>query len=141
MADRVVVMGEAAGRLLVLDEPLSFWGGFEPTTGLIVDRRHPQAGESLAGVILVMPYGRGSSGGSSGIVEGARLGTGPIGFVMREPDEIVAVGAIVVRELYGRSMPVLVVGEPTYGRLRTGATAAIGRAGDLTVEGSDRSRG
>ena len=134
MAERVIVEGEASGPLLVLDEPVSFWGGFEPTTGVIVDRRHPQLGECLAGVILVMPFGRGSSGGSAGIVEAARLGTGPVGFVMREADEIIAIGAIVVRELYDRSMPVLVVDDATYSGLRTGATATISPAGELVVD-------
>jgi len=134
VTERILVEGEASGRLLVLEEPLSFWGGFDPTTGSIVDRRHPQAGVSLAGVVLAMPFGRGSSSGSSGIVESARLGTGPVGFVLREPDEIVAVGAIVVGELYGRSMPVVVADEQTYGALRTGQVATITPSGEVRVE-------
>ncbi|MGH8873733.1 MAG: hypothetical protein ACRDVM_00550 [Acidimicrobiia bacterium] len=41
---RPLVAGAARGRLLVLHEPLSFWGGLDPATGRIVDRRHPQSG-------------------------------------------------------------------------------------------------
>ena len=34
--------GQCRARALVLDEPLSFWGGFDPADGTIVDRHHPQ---------------------------------------------------------------------------------------------------
>ena len=38
---RILVAGEAQGEILVLDEPLSFWGGFESETGTIIDQAHP----------------------------------------------------------------------------------------------------
>lgn len=37
-----LVPGAAAGAPLLLDEPLSFWGGLDPTAGTIIDRQHPQ---------------------------------------------------------------------------------------------------
>ena len=40
-AQRVLVAGEASGLVLALDEPLSFWGGFESETGTIIDRGDP----------------------------------------------------------------------------------------------------
>ena len=58
---RSLVFGRATGRVLVLDEALSFWGGLDPRTGRIIDRRHPQAGASVTATVLVMPGGRGSS--------------------------------------------------------------------------------
>ena len=39
--------GLATGEVLVLDEPLSFWGGLDPETGTLIDAHHPQAGVSL----------------------------------------------------------------------------------------------
>ena len=51
---RTLVAGTAEGRALVLDEPLSFWGGVDPGTGDIIDPRHPQRGANVAGRILVM---------------------------------------------------------------------------------------
>ena len=48
-----LVPGEASGPVLALDEPLSFWGGLEPETGLIIDRRHPQLGACVTGAVLV----------------------------------------------------------------------------------------
>ena len=48
MADaRTLVPGNAEGRALVLDEPLSFWGGVDPETGDITDVRHPQRADTM----------------------------------------------------------------------------------------------
>src|SRR5687767_11114614 len=105
---RTLVAGEASGAALVLDEPLSFWGGVDPATGDIVDVHHPQRDANVAGRVLVMPSGRGSSSSSSVLAEAIRAGTAPAAIVLGEPDPILALGAIVARELYGRSLPVVV---------------------------------
>ena len=95
-----LVNGKANGEVLKLDEPLSFWGGVDPQTGEITDLRHPQGGMSVKGKILMMPFGRGSSSGSSVIAEGIRSGSGPAGIIMMEADEIIALGAIAADEIY-----------------------------------------
>ncbi len=42
-AGEVLVPGLAgAGEALVLTAPISFWGGVDPRTGLIIDVSHPQ---------------------------------------------------------------------------------------------------
>lgn len=105
---RVLVPGKASGPALVLDEPLSLWSGLDPETGLIVEASHPQIGASVTGRILVMPSGRGSSSSATVLAESLRLGTGPAGIVLGEPDEIVAIGALVAAELYGVDVPVVV---------------------------------
>lgn len=84
---RALLAGAAAGSALVLDEPLSFWGGLDPGTGKIVDQRHPQVGTAISGRVLVMPSGRGSSSSSSVLAESLRAGTGPAAVLLREPDE------------------------------------------------------
>jgi predicted aconitase with swiveling domain len=108
---RALVGGEANGEVIVLDEGLSFWGGFDPVTGRIIDRAHPQHGESLSGKIVVMPHGRGSSSASSVLAESLRLGTGPAGIILDEPDQILVVGSLVARLLYGVKCPIY-VGRP-----------------------------
>lgn len=107
MRGRMLVKGSASGRALVLDEPLSLWGGLDPSTGEIVEANHPQRGEIVTGRILVMPSGRGSSSSSTILAEAIRAGTGPAGIVLGEPDEIVAIGALVAAELYDIRVPVL----------------------------------
>lgn len=105
---RTLVPGEARGPALVLSEALSFWGGLDPATGAIIDVHHPQRGAVVTGTVLVMPGGRGSSSSSSVVAEAIRAGTAPAAIVLTEPDPIIALGAIVARELYGVAVPVLV---------------------------------
>lgn len=125
---RVLAAGAGAGPVLVLDEPLSMWGGLDPATGRIVDRRHPQLGAEVGGRVLVMPHGRGSSSAASVLAEALRAGVGPVAVVLREADEIVAVGALVAGELYGVACPVVVLDGPGY--------AAAAAAPWLEVDGA-----
>ena len=120
-----LVEGKANGEVLKLDEPLSFWGGVDPETGEITDLRHPQGGMSVKGKILMMPFGRGSSSGSSVIAEGIRSGSGPAGIIMMEADEIIALGAIAADEIYGKAMPLIVVEKTEYETYSTGDQIAI----------------
>lgn len=106
---RSLVPGRAEAPLLALAEPLSLWGGVDQESGRITDPHHPQQGASLSGVVLAMPYGRGSSTASSVLAEMIRLGTSPAGIVLARPDPIVVLGALVASELYGRFVPVVVV--------------------------------
>jgi len=101
--------GEGEGAPLKLDEPLSFWGGLDPATGLVIDRWHAQAGACVAGRVLLMPGGRGSSSGSAALAEAIRLGNGPAAILLTRRDPIVIVGALVAAELYGASCPVALV--------------------------------
>jgi predicted aconitase with swiveling domain len=117
----------------VLSEPLSFWGGVDPSNGRIIDRRHPQAGETVRGKVVVMPSGRGSSSSSSVLAETIRAVTGPLAIILAEPDGILALGALTASKLYGRTTPVVVVEEATYRSIRSGADIEIAPRGDEWV--------
>jgi predicted aconitase with swiveling domain len=137
MADIEVVRGlttgVARGPALVLEEPLSFWGGLDPATGTLIDSHHPQVGRMLAGVVLSMPSGRGSSSSSYVFAEAIRAGTAPAAVVLGEADAIVALGAIVAAELYGIEVPVVVAPGPGFA---TGDIVTVRSAsdGDATVD-------
>lgn len=122
---RTLAPGTAEGETLVLDEPLSFWGGMDPASGKLIDAHHPQRGELLAGRVLVMPSGRGSSSASSVLAEAIRTKTGPAAILLLEPDPIVALGSMVAAELYGESCPVVVLEVADYKRLRTGTRLRV----------------
>ena len=132
---RVLVGGVGAGPVLRLEEPLSFWGGVDPATGRIIDRRHPRCGESVSGRVLVMPYGRGSSSSSSVLLEGVRLGTAPAAVVLRELDGILALGAAVARELYEQSPPVVLLALADWEAVREGDDASVDVSGCLRIAG------
>jgi len=108
---KALVAGQASGEIVVLDDGLSFWGGYEPSTGRIVDRSHPQFGQSLVGKIVYMPSGRGSSSSSSVLAEALRIGMAPAGLVLGEPDSILVIGSLVAELLYGVACPIY-VGDP-----------------------------
>ena len=122
---RCLVEGEGSGDALVLSEPLSFWGGLDPATGAIIDRHHPQVGEVVSGRVLVMPRGRGSSSSSSTLAEAISLGIGPAAILLAEADPIVALGALIVRELYGTSSPIVVVAQDAYRRVTPGVRVTV----------------
>ena len=125
LSGRVLVRGGGRGVALVLDEPLSFWGGFDPESGRIVEDRHPQAGTSLAGTVLVMPSGRGSSSSSSVLAEGLRRGTGPAAILLAQPDEIIVLGALIPNLLDGSTFPVIELGQADYASIKTGDAMTI----------------
>lgn len=111
---RTLAPGTGRGTVLALAEPLSMWGGLDATTGRIIDVHHPQVHEVVAGTVLVMPAGRGSSSSSSVLAEAMRAGTAPAAIVLGEADPILALASIVASELYGTAVPVVVVDAPTY---------------------------
>lgn len=130
---RVLLAGTAEGQVLVLGEPLSFWGGLDAQTGVVIDKRHPQVGESIAQRVLAMRSGRGSSSSSSVLAEALRAGTGPTAVLLREPDEIVLVGAMVVQLLDGLTMPVVLLEPGAYDSLTSGAMIHVTEDGHVTI--------
>jgi predicted aconitase with swiveling domain len=124
---RFLVAGEAEAFALVLAEPLSFWGGVAVESGAIIDQSHPDRGKNVAGRILVMPGGRGSSSAASVLAEAIRLAVAPAAIVLARPDPILTVGALVARSLYGRVCPIAVCaieGIATGDRVRIAAASA-----------------
>ena len=93
--------------VLRLDEPLSFWGGLDPQTGIIIDRHHPQCGESIAGRKLVMKGTRGSTSSPGVLLEAIRLGNGPSKIVVSEPDMTVISALFVAKQLYDIDVPMV----------------------------------
>ena len=117
---RALVAGDATGPALVLEAPLSLWGGMDPHTGRLTDHHHPQLGAATTAQVLVMPSGRGSSSSSSILAEAIRLGTAPLAILLSEPDEILVLGALVADYLYGRTFPILVMPDDLADPIATG---------------------
>ena len=130
---RVLVAGEAEGEALVLGEALSLWGGLDPHSGEIIDRRHPCSGAFVTGRVLVLPAGRGSSSASSILLEAVRAKTGPAASLVAEADAILALGAVVARELYGTNPPVVQLAPTDYGRLANGQWVTVRLDGTIQV--------
>lgn len=130
---QMLVGGTAVGQALVLPEPLSLWGGLNPETGEIIDRRHPSAGQVVTGRVLLLPAGRGSSSASSILLEAVRQGTAPAAIITAEVDGILALGAAVAREMYDRAPPVLVLPAAAYAQICDGDPVQVTATGVVTV--------
>lgn len=131
---RILAPGTARGGALVLDEPLSLWGGMDPSSGRLIDVHHPQHGTAMAGRVLVMPSARGSSSSSSILAEAVRAGTAPAAILMGEADLILAIGAAVAEELYGSRLPVLELPALDLARIPDGAAVQIDEDGSVRFE-------
>lgn len=107
---RLIVPAAAEGPVLVCSEGLSFWGGVDAHTGVIIDAHHPQHGQSLAGKIVLMPTSRGSCSGSGVLLELAMNGHAPAALVFREDEDILTLGALIATQMFER--PVAVVRLP-----------------------------
>ncbi|MBK1868578.1 aconitase X swivel domain-containing protein [Aestuariivirga sp. YIM B02566] len=129
---RILHGGEAHGRVLALDAPLSFWGAFDPRTGRIIDIHHPQCGSCITGTILMMRETRGSGTAPGGMAEAIRLGTAPSAIILVKPDINLAIGAEVAEALYGKTCPVLAVTAADYAELARHAALAISGDGKIT---------
>lgn len=122
---RVLIPGHATGPALVLDDTLSFWGGFEPSNGEIIDVHHPQFGQLVGGSVLFIPQSRGSAGTPGGIAETLRNGSGPLAFVLGEPDVNISVGTLVANRLYELEIPVLEISLAAMAQIRSGDSVTI----------------
>lgn len=92
---RIINRGRVCGKALVTKDPISFYGGVDPETGVISDNDNELNGTSISGKILVFPYGKGSTVGPYTIYQLSKLGTAPLGVINSECETIVAVGCII----------------------------------------------
>jgi uncharacterized protein len=92
---RLISKGKGEGEALVTTQPISFYGGVDPNTGVVIEKGHELQGQSVRGKILVFPTGKGSTVGSYTLYRMKKNGTAPAAIVNRECETVVAVGAII----------------------------------------------
>jgi predicted aconitase with swiveling domain len=129
---QVVVPGQAEGKLLISDEPISFWGGYDQNSGEIIDRRHPLSGEMAAGCVLALPFSRGSSTGTAVLLEAIRNGKAPAAIITTGVDTFFALASIVAKEMYATPIPIIALTADEFNRLKSAERVEISRDGDIT---------
>ncbi|MEM9426836.1 MAG: DUF126 domain-containing protein, partial [Pseudomonadota bacterium] len=92
---KLIVPADVSGEVLSCDEGLSFWGGVDPDTGVVVDVHHPWHGRSLAEKVLLLPTSRGSCSGSGVLLQLALNGMAPAALVFSSPEEVLTLGAVI----------------------------------------------
>jgi predicted aconitase/predicted aconitase with swiveling domain len=118
LAGRCLVQGTAQGEVLYADTGLSFWGGVDAFTGVVIDQHHPLCGACITGKVLAIPSGRGSCTGSSVLLELILNGHAPAALVFAEDEAILTLGVMVAEEMFGRSIPVISLGAEAFATLR-----------------------
>jgi hypothetical protein len=94
MKGKVISPGKVKGIALVSREPLSFYGGVDAKTGMVIEEGHELKGECVKDKILVFPKGKGSTVGSYIIYGLKKNGVAPKAIVNEETETIVATGVI-----------------------------------------------
>lgn len=92
---RKISGGVAEGEALVSHEPISFFGGVNPDTGIITEKGHELEGTTVKDKVLVFPRGKGSTVGSYTLYRMKKNGVAPRAIINMECEPIVAVGAII----------------------------------------------
>ena len=131
LTGRALHPGSSSGELLILDQPISFWGGVDHH-GVIIDVHHPQCGVSVAGKVLVMTSGRGSSSATAVLAELIRAKKAPAAMIFTECDIILVIGALVSAELYKIQMPMVELTEELYAKIpKTGSISVDADSEDM----------
>ncbi len=92
---RSIYPGKARGEALVSTQAISFFGGVDPETGILVERGHPLEGQCITGKVLVFPGGKGSTVGSYTLYRLKHNGHAPLAILNSECETIIAVGCII----------------------------------------------
>lgn len=80
---------------MVTSMGISFFGGVDPETGIIVEKSHELEGLTISGKILVFPTGKGSTVGSYTLYRLKLNGKAPAAIINAECETITAVGCII----------------------------------------------
>jgi len=117
---RKIYPGIVKGEALVTSMAISFFGGVDPESGLVVERGHELEGLPIKDKILVFPSGKGSTVGSYTLYRLRHNNQAPLAIINIECETIIAVGCIIAEipcvdqipiALIKNGQPLLVDGE------------------------------
>ena len=92
---RPISRGIGEAEALVCTEGISFFGGVDPKTGIVIEKGSPLEGKCMAGRVLVFPRGKGSTVGSYVLLQLKKNGVAPVAIINQDVEPIIAVGAII----------------------------------------------
>ncbi len=113
MKNKIVLRGRGCSSgmteaiALVSQKPFGFWQGMSPESGIIIDKRHDLAGQSLTGKVFVFPYGRGSTGTPGIFLEAVRNEKGPAAIINVMSEPMIIVCALLAEEFLNLQIPVV----------------------------------
>jgi predicted aconitase/predicted aconitase with swiveling domain len=107
--------------MLVTDTSISFWGGIDPLTGIVIDRLHPLYNQCITDTILCIPSTRGSCTTSQVLLELLYNHKAPHTIIVRDIDALLCIGAIIAQEFFAVSISnvsnIICIGHENYTKL------------------------
>lgn len=97
MNGRKVVAGQGAGKAIVSKQAISFFGGVDQRSGIVIEQGHDLEGQSIRGKVLVFPRGKGSTVGSYVIYGLRKYGAAPVAIVNIETEPIIIGGCVLAK--------------------------------------------
>lgn len=131
---RVIVEGDAQGKALVSQIPLSFWGGVKAETGMVIDAHHDLCNECMTGRVLCIPYDRGSCSGSGIMMEMIRKGSHPAAIVCIEAEPVLALGSVIGSQLYSRGVTIHTVDAASFNKIQMNDMIILKDDGTIEIE-------
>ncbi|MCD1293431.1 hypothetical protein CUJ83_00260 [Methanocella sp. CWC-04] len=119
-----ICRGTATGPALVSKDAISFLGGVDPKTGIVIEKGHALYGKNVKDTVLIFPGGKGSTVGSYVIYQLKKNGVAPAAMINIRAEPIVAVGAIIS-------------GIPMVDKLEKDPVETINDGDMVTVDGTD----
>ena len=93
---RKIAEGKAEGEAIISADAICFYL-VQPETGVVIEKNHSLEGQSIAGKILVIPSGKGSSVvQADGLYKLMKHNKAPKGMIVEFPDPVLVSSAIVM---------------------------------------------
>ena len=128
-----LIPGSTEGAVLASTHPLSFWGGVDPETGIVIDQRHELCGQSTRGKIMAFPGSKGSSTGSEVLLEAVLNKVAPAGMLVTRQEIILTLGAILAEYLYQVQLPIIKITEEDLAQVLEAAQVRISADGKIEI--------
>ncbi len=132
---RGLIEGVSKGEAIVSTQPFGFFGGVDPSTGVIIDKWHELYGQSIKGKVFVYPEGRGSTVGAAIILELTRTGCAPAAIVNAKIETITAAGGVMAKKFYNKDIPMVDrLAEDPITAIKTGDIVEVnGNTGEVSI--------
>lgn len=114
MSYKVIVKGNAKGKIMKSSNPINFLGAVDKKTGLIKDSHHDLYQKSLKDSILVFPHGVGSSVGAYTIYSLKSNNSSPSAMICYKADITVVSGCALA------NIPLIIVSQEQFVNFQDG---------------------
>ena len=119
MTLKVIVKGQAQGKIMKAENPINFLGAVDKKTGVIRDEHHDKFQKSVKDSILVFPHGIGSSVGAYTIYSLKSNDSAPKAMICQKADLSVASGCALA------NIPMIIAEKDQYDSLKDGQEVSL----------------